>query len=201
MASDPQHCPHCQTEYVAGITACADCGGPLSPGPLERLERGAGKPARGAAQTAAPAVTAHAAFDTVLARLPGLQADHAVRALLLENIPCFVDCQGLTKIYQPGSPPAEPFAVTLPVTVSVRAADVDTAHEVLASLESDDLIGEQWSDEEIAAAADAAAPHDAHDDTAHGDPDEGAPQAQGTSMVTAVLIVAVVIGLLFLFGR
>lgn len=194
MASDPQHCPTCQTEYVAGVTACADCGGPLAPGPLQRYTAA---PAGGA--TAAPA--AAAAFDAVLAQLPGLQADHAVKALLLEDIPCFVDCQGLTKIYQPGSPPSEPFAVTLPVTVSVRRADLDTAREVLASLESDDLIGEQWSDDEIAAAAEAAAADAAEPDDAQPTPEDGAPQAQGASMVTAVVIVVVALGLLFLFGR
>jgi hypothetical protein len=194
MASDPQHCPTCQTEYVAGIPACADCGGPLVPGPLQRYAA----PAPGAAAAAAPTA---AAFDAVLARLPGLQADRAVRALLLEDIPCFVDCQGLTKTYQPGGPPAEPFAVTLPVTVSVRQADLASAHEVLASLESEDLIGDQWSDAEVAAAAEAAAAEGAGQGEAPATPDDGAPQLQGTSMLTAVLVLAVVLGLLFLFGR
>ncbi|MFN8643772.1 MAG: hypothetical protein U0802_19725 [Candidatus Binatia bacterium] len=201
MANEPQHCPTCQTEYVAGIAACADCGGRLAPGPLERY---AATPARGTTRTggeAAPA--AAAAFDAMLAQLPGLQADHAVKALLLEEIPCFVECQGLTKTYQPGSPPAEPFAVTLPVTVRVRSADLETAREIVASLDGDDLIGEQWSDEEIAEAAEsAAAPAGVpFDDGGAGDPATEAPVAQGTSMVTAVVIFVVVVGLLFLFGR
>lgn len=204
MASDPQHCPTCQTEYVAGISACADCGGPLTPGPLGRYAGAAA--AAATAGTAAAAATG--AFDAVLAQLPGIQADRAVRALLLEEIPCFVECQGLTKTYQPGSPPTEPFAVTLPVTVHVRHADLETAREAIDSLESEDLIGEQWSDEEIAEAAEAAAvpagvPFDdgTHASPAADDPNAGAPEAQSTSMVSVVVIVAVVLALLFLFGR
>lgn len=201
MANEPQHCPTCQTEYVAGIAACADCGGPLAPGPLGRYTA-----PRGAAAAAASAAAPTGDFDTVLARLPGLRADHAVRALLLEEIPCFVECEGLTKTYQPGSPPTEPFAVTLPVTVHVRGADLDTAREVLDSLESEDLIGDQWSDEEIAAAAEAAspsagAPVDQPASATEDDPAAGAPQPQSTSMVAVMLVVVVVIGLLLLFGR
>jgi hypothetical protein len=73
-----------------------------------------------AAPSKPAAATSTGAFDAVLAQLPGIQADRAVRALLLEEIACFVECQGLTKTYKPGTPPTEPFAVTLPVTVHVR---------------------------------------------------------------------------------
>lgn len=207
MAGDPQHCPACQTEYVAGIAACADCGGPLSPGPLGRYAAAPTSAPSGAAVTgAAPAGT----FDALLARLPGIQADRAVRALLLEEIPCHVECQGLTKSYLPGAPPSEPFAVTLPVAVYVRGADLDTAREVIDSLESEDLIGEQWSDEELAEAAEAASPTagvpfaeppSATAEAIADDPTAGAPEPQRTSMVAVVLVVLVVIGLLLLFGR
>ena len=203
---EPQHCPTCQTEYVAGIAACADCGGPLTPGPLGRYTGAA--TASSASAAAAGSAAASGDFDAVLATLPGAQADQAVRALLLEEIPCFVECQGLTKTYQPGTPPTEPFAVTLPVTVHVRAADLTTAREVIDSLESDDLIGEQWSDEEIAEAAEAAGvpPMAAADDVEElpvigNEPAAGAPEPQQISMVTVVVIVAVVIALLFIFGR
>ena len=154
----------------------------------------------------------------MLAQLPGIQADRAVRALLLEEIPCSVECQGLSKTYQPGSPPAEPFAVTLPVTVHVRQTDLSTAREVIDSIDSEDLIGEQWSDEEIAAAAEAAAAPaedpsvddggDAalayetdRDPTLADDPEAGAPRPQGTPMVAIVLVVIVVVGLFLFFGR
>jgi hypothetical protein len=202
MAGDPQHCPTCQTEYVAGIAACAECGGPLTPGPLERYAAPRTANAKAAAATAAPT----GEFDAVLAQLPGAHADRAVRALLLEEIPCFVECKGLTKTYLPGAPPSEPFAVTLPVTVHVRRGDLDTAREIIDSLESDDLIGEQWSDEEIAAAAEAASPTAgvpfAEPPSATGeDPTAGAPQPQRNSMVAVVVVVAVVIGFLLLLGR
>jgi hypothetical protein len=202
MATDPQHCPTCQTEYIAGIAACADCGGALSPGPLDRYT-GAPAPSRPAATPAT------GAFDAVLAQLPGIQADRAVRALLLEEIACFVECQGLTKTYKPGTPPTEPFAVTLPVTVHVRQADLDTAREVIASLDSEDLIGEQWSDEEIAEAAEAAGvppeevvmPDVEPQIGQAEDPEAGAPQAQGSSMIVVAVVAIVVIGLLLLLGR
>lgn len=183
--SQPQHCPSCETEYVAGIAACADCGGPLSPGPLEHLAR-APDPA---AASGAPA----AAFDTILATLPGLQAHHAAQALLMEKVPCSLECQGLTKTYI-DSPPAEPLAVTLPVVVRVRAADVDSAQEIVASIDADDLIGEQWSDgedEERPPAGAAAASGEA----------DTALQPEGRSMTSAIVVVVVVAVLLFVFGR
>lgn len=208
MAGDPQHCATCQTEYIAGIAACADCGGPLTPGPLGRYTA-AGSTAAPAARSAAASPGAGAAggdFDALLARLPGIQADRAVRALLLEEIPCFVECQGLTKTYLPGAPPSEPFAVTLPVTVHVRSAQLDMAREVIDSLESDDLIGEQWSDEELAEAAEVASPtagvpFDEPASATAEDPDAGAPEPQRTPMVAVILVVLVVIGMLLLFGR
>jgi hypothetical protein len=192
--SEPQHCPICETEYVAGIPACADCGGPLSPGPLENMV---------VAAPVAPAAASGAAFDTVLATLPGLQAHHAVQALLLENVPCFLECQGLTKTYQPGSPPNEPLAVTLPVTVRVRAADSDGAREILDSMEADDLIGEQWSEGQSVEAEPVSEDDEQARDAAdvHAEAGAEAPQPQGTSMLTAAVVVAVVVGLLFLFGR
>jgi len=203
MATEPQHCPTCQTEYIAGIAACADCGGPLSPGPLGRYT------GEGAAPSKPAAATSTGAFDAVLAQLPGIQADRAVRALLLEEIACFVECQGLTKTYKPGTPPTEPFAVTLPVTVHVRHADLETARDVIASLDSEDLIGEQWSDEEIAEAAEAAGVPPEEIDLPDvepqigqmEDPDAGAPQAQGSSMIVVVVVAILVIGLLLVLGR
>jgi hypothetical protein len=99
--------------------------------------------------------------------------------------------------------------VTLPVTVHVRHADLDTAREVIASLDSEDLIGEQWSDEEIAEAAEAAGvpPEevvmpDVEPQVGQAeDPEAGAPQAQGSSMIVVVVVAIVVIGLLLLLGR
>jgi hypothetical protein len=195
--SDVQHCPACDEEYVSGIPACVDCGGPLTPGPLPRFEAPATRPAD------AGGAAARGALDRLLARLPGKQADQAVRALLLENIACRVLCEGLEKTYTPERPPAEPFAVSLPVEVYVAAQQHDAAQDVLTSLEQEDLIGEQWSDVEgephalePPVAAGASADEPGEDQYA-----DAAPEPQGTSLVTAVLVVAVVLALLFLFGR
>ena len=83
-------------------------------------------------------------FDALVTTLPGQQADQLVRMLLLEHIPSAIECDGVRKVYT--EPPAQPYAVTLPVTVFVHAEDLEAAREIAASLESDDLIGDQWSD-------------------------------------------------------
>lgn len=196
---DYQHCPACEEEYVTGVAACAECGGPLCPGPLARFAPSAGTPA------VAPAADA----DELLERLPGLQADHAVRALLLEGISCRVECRGLTKTYAPGSPPAEPFAVSLTVALYVPRAQRDAAREVLSSLGHDDLIGDQWSapedggtpDDDVIEAQPAVAREPESDASPPADFDAaGAPAAEGTGLRTVLLIVAALVALLFLFG-
>jgi hypothetical protein len=193
--SNEQHCPTCETEYVAGIAACADCGGPLSPGPLEHMAAAAPPPPPDGGAQAAD-------FDAVLATLPGLQAHHAMQALLMENVPCFLECQGLAKTYQPGSASTGPLAVNLPVTVHVRSADLESAREIVTSIDEEDLIGEQWGD-----AVEATTVEGGNDDAAVAAGDgtaldaDTALQPERTSMVTAVVVVAVVLGLLFLFGR
>jgi hypothetical protein len=195
--SELQHCPACDEEYVAGVAACVDCGGPLTPGPLARLE------ARARRSDAAPAAPA-THLDRLLLRLPGAQADQAVRALLLEGIACRVECGSLGKTYTADRPPEEPFAVNLPVAVYVDAAHEDAAHEVVTSLEDDDLIGEQWSDADEPDPGREANAEVAAEDGTSADSDaavEGAIEPEGTSLRTAVLIVVIIVVLLFLFGR
>src|SRR5690242_21700231 len=120
MASELQHCPACDEEYVAGVATCVECGGPLQPGPLARLEQRARTLTRADASADAGGGTPRPM--RLLAEIPGLQADHAVRALLLEGIACRVECQGVGKTYEPDQPPAEPFAITLPVSIYVTDA-------------------------------------------------------------------------------
>jgi len=132
-----QHCPACATEYVAGVVVCADCGGPLSPGARP-------DPSMADAATTAPAIVPGSTPDMKLAELPGLQADFAVRALTLEGIVCGVECQGIRKIHLPDSPPHEPLAVTLPVSIYVASDKLSEAQSILRSLEPSDVIGAQW---------------------------------------------------------
>lgn len=199
MSDGLQHCPACDEEYVAGIATCVECGGPLQPGPLERLAQ-RGRMRRGTAP-AAP----RASLTRLLAKIPGLQADHAVRALLLEGIACRVDCQGVARTYEPGQPPAEPFAVTLPVSIYVDEAQLDAAQDVLTSLESHDLIGEQWNDENADASVEAdalAEPVGDREPAQASEPfPDAEPPAESTSLRTVVLIVVAALVLLFLFGR
>ena len=201
MAGELQHCPECQEEYVAGVTACVECGGALHPGPLERLPKSA---RRADAARPVPEDGTEQSYR-LLARMPGVQADHAVRTLLLEEITCRVECQGIVKTYAPGAPPAEPFAVTLPVSVYVMDAQHDSAQEILSSLSSDDVIGDQWSAVEDADADSAIGEDeplaDADAEPAADDPPAGEPVAESTSLRTVLLIVVAAIVLLFLFGR
>jgi hypothetical protein len=193
-SGDLQHCAECQEEYVAGVAACVECGGPLTPGPLER-NGGAAAPLPARAMPGSE-------MDRLLGRWPGLQADHAVRALLAEGVACRVECGGSVKVYQPGKEPTEPFAVTLPVSVYVAGPQLENARELLLSLEQDDVIGDQWSEvpeEAESADDDAADDHDAAIDAAppqaqlaeavEDSPPPEAPVAQSTSLRTAVLLV------------
>jgi hypothetical protein len=205
MAGELQHCPTCDEEYVAGVATCVECGGPLQPGPLERLEQRARTLTR-------PGKSVDAAGGAprpmrLLAEIPGLQADHAVRALLLEGIACRVETQGVGRTYEPDQPPAEPFAVTLPVSIYVSDAQFDAADEVLNSFEPGDVIGDQWSDAggEDASLAEADASLEPVGDREPTQPSEplsdSEPSPEGTSLRTVVLIVVVAIVLLFIFGR
>jgi len=200
-AGELQHCPDCQEEYVAGVTACVECGGALHPGPLERLAR------RARRSEAAPAEHEDEAEQSysLLERMPGAQADQAVRALLLENIGCRVECAGIVKTYAPDAPPSEPFAVTLPVSVYVSEAQHATAQEILASLQSGDVIGDQWSTVEAEPETNPdegePPPSESADDTPAVAQVTAEPGAESTSMRTVLLIVLAAIVLLFLFAR
>lgn len=211
MTSDLQHCTACQEEYIAGVAACVECGGPLEPGPLERSPSARQR-------DAAPAADGMARAERLVAELPGLQADHAVRALLLEEIPCRTECQGVQKSYLPGRPPDAPLAMTLPVKIYVAEAQLEPAQEVITSLtEHDDLIGEQWSEVEAEDEADDTN-NDTDDEPALGTRLEGGasappsqdaavigedqePAPESTTFRTIMLIVLAGIVMLFLFAR
>jgi hypothetical protein len=208
--SDLQHCAACEEEYVAGVAACVECGKPLQAGPLPR--------GAASAPPAAPGARADVPLDRVLAEVPGLQADQIVRALLLEEIACRVQCQGVVKVYRPGQPPSEAFAITLPVTVYVDDATYESAQEIVHSLAQEDVIGDQWSaappegeanileadaEQEPPAEPSAASKfeYDHFADAADSEGGLSEPIAESTSLRTVVLIVLAGVVLLFLFAR
>ena len=200
MANGLQHCAACREEYVAGVAACVECGAPLQPGPLDRSA-----PAARGPRVDEP--TASALPDRLLAKLPGAEADQVVRTLLREGIACGVSCDGIERVYAPDKPPMEPFAVSLPVSLFVTAAQYEQAQEILASCQQEDVIGDQWEsatadeesemvmapDEEIVADAE---PLPADDGTATGE-----PVPESTTLRTAILIVLIGVFLYFMFGR
>ena len=200
MANGLQHCAACREEYVAGVAACVECGAPLQPGPLDRST-----PAARGPRVDEP--TASALPDRLLAKLPGAEADQIVRTLLREGIACGVSCDGIERVYAPDKPPMEPFAVSLPVSLFVTAAQYEQAQEILASCQQEDVIGDQWEsatadeesemvmapDEEIVADAE---PLPADDGTATGE-----PVPESTTLRTAILIVLIGVFLYFMFGR
>ncbi|MDX2166490.1 MAG: hypothetical protein SF182_05480 [Deltaproteobacteria bacterium] len=212
MSRDFQHCPDCQQEYVAGIAACVDCGQPLQPGPLARFERGAAPAAPRTGATAAAGAAADG--DVFVVELPGIEAHEAVQALLMEKIACRATCTGLEKRYSEASPPQGALATSLPVSIFVAAEHVEAAQEIIDSLKTGDLIGEQWSaaphpDEVEAAAEDDFEPLPIEPGPTLAAPEpqpdlaDLAPAAQSTSGRTIVLliVVAVIVGLVFALAR
>ncbi len=205
--SQVQHCPSCDEEYVASATACVECGGPLTPGPLTRLEQGRRRN-RSAPAAALPPADPDGqlapSIDRLLAQLPGQEADLLVRSLLLEGIPCATECQGITKAHWPGEPPGLPLALTLPVNVYVEAAQLDAAREILSTSDRDDVIGEQWADAASDETVEASAITDAEAEsaaTAGAAGGNAALEPDGRKLRTVALVLAVALLLLFLFGR
>lgn len=212
MSDAPQHCPACDTEYVASARVCADCGGPLAAGPPPRYTgRTAAAQAPESASDSAAGAPPAAAFDALLATLPGLQADRLVRMLLLEEVPCAIECDGVHKVYT--APPAQPYAVTLPVSVYVQRDDLDTAQEIAATLEADDLIGDQWSDgapaeEHREPVPSGTTPPDDREPLAPAEDAPAAPpltatpiQPERSPLLAVVIVVAIVAAAWFLLAR
>ena len=201
MSSGFQHCPACDEEYVAGIAACVECGGALQPGPLPRLERGERRAAAAVAPVEAATGAAAGAPDTLLTELRGREAHEAAVALLQEGIVCAVECDGASKVYLPHQSPREPFAVTRQVSLFVAADQVERAGEILASLQSEDLIGEQWADvpPPEAGLADEVDPPPADSEP----PSDAAPLAPSRSTMNVVWVVLLGLALLvfMLAGR
>jgi hypothetical protein len=97
----------------------------------------------------------------------------------------------------------------LPVSVYIAAAQLDAAQEILASLQQDDVIGDQWSDHPPRQDTDAVIEEESDDESADpgaalaadGESTVGEPIAESTSLRTVVILVVAGLVLLFLFGR
>ena len=196
--TDVQHCRTCATEYVAGITICADCGAPLVPGPLPQDQSSTPDPE--AAATEGPPRSDQPP-DSFLTELPGLQAEHTTKLLTLEGITCLLECQGFQQLRYPNREPNEPFAVTMSVSIYVPQADLEAAQEILGSFNRDDLIGDQWrtGEDAVAVTADHPAQDDEHASTHTGDVTARRAKPEGTFLRLVLLLVAV--GLLFFMFR
>jgi hypothetical protein len=194
---DVQHCLTCATEYVAGIEACVVCGTPLTPGPLPRDGPTGHRAApRAAGRDSAP--------HFLLVQRPGLQAHHLVKALLLEDIPCLLECDGLRKTVLSGEDLAEPFAVTLPVSVYVAHHRAAEARQILASLEREDVIGDQWRESdsvETVSPVLEAVQDDARSTRPASAADHEPTRGEATSLRFAVLLAAAALVLYFFFTR
>lgn len=143
---DARHCPDCRNEFVAHVEVCSDCGRPLQPGELPRVStRREEEPAHevGIPEHGVPP-EAPDPPDTLVATLPGEDAEQVARALALEQITSLLDCDGTQELRGPFEPPKPALARRKPVSIYVAAQHVDDAHAVIESLMHEDPIGEQW---------------------------------------------------------
>ena len=118
--TDVQHCATCATEFEASVPLCSDCGGELRPGPLPPRRRS--DTTREDATAPAPPIRTEDPPDTLLMQRPGLEAEEIARVLSLEGIPCLLECQGMRRLRHASQEPAEPLAISLPVSIFVPAA-------------------------------------------------------------------------------
>jgi hypothetical protein len=136
------HCEGCRAEYVAGVPSCADCRGSLTPGALPRAN-----PPREAARSEANPESEVVAVDAFLLTAAGAQAEIFATALNMEGVTCLLECQGIRQWRRPSQKSGTALASTLPVSLYVARADQERAREVVTSLSSEDLVGEQWAED------------------------------------------------------
>lgn len=143
---DARHCPDCRNEFMAHVEVCTDCGRPLQAGELPRASaRREEEPAHavGIPEHGVPP-EAPDPPDTLVATLPGEDAEQVARALALEQITSLLDCDGTQELRGPFEPPKPALARRKPVSIYVASQHVDDANAVIESLMHEDPIGEQW---------------------------------------------------------
>lgn len=189
----------CATEFVASVPFCTDCGGSLRAGPLPDPPSESEKPRDGAEATVH---RTHDPPDTLLLQRPGLEAEEVARILNLEGIPCLLECQGMQSLRLADREPAEPLAISLPVSVLVPAALLAEAKEILQSLQQEDAVGDQW-----AAPSEGARPEPPGEDEGARpsvDPDRmGPPSAspEGTSLRFLIVLAIGGLAIFWMIGK
>lgn len=196
MATDVRYCESCWTEFVDGIQRCSDCGGPLLDGELPRV-----RPVTEEEEASFVAIAPDlSAIDSLAAEIPGQDAEHFAEALKIEGIVSRLECGDLVRFRGPGQKATGMISLSEPVRVFVSAADLESARDILESINQADLIGDAWAEgsEEFdvddsgllrAAQTDIDAP------TA---PPNLQPEGNHRGSIIA-LVLAVAVGMLFLF--
>jgi len=204
MVSETLHCGECRTEFVGGITACSDCGGPLQSGELPPHGPESLADSVAAAMPAADTEgEAPEPPDTLVATLPGEDAELVAKAMTMERITSLLECEGSQELRGPHEPPKPALARRRPVSIYVAHSRVDEARAIIESMTGTDLIGEQWRE---GAGHDGAVRDDAGDDaalpgavsdgvrTASSPPE--APRAEGAGRYVILLgLVTLLVGL------
>ncbi len=203
MISNVQHCPKCVTEFVAGVRACSDCGGPLSSGPLPDPADEEAQPSEAddlAALGDPP--------DTLYATLPGQQADYVAQALATAGIASLLECDGIQQLNGPGIEHKGPLAVSFPVSVYVPGAQLQPVREIVQSITRAGEIVNPWTVavdptdlEALVAGETGLDADDAEDRSSPSDQPLSAPQPEGTTTRLLLLLALGVVLLLLMLRR
>lgn len=206
MSEHTSHCPICHTEFVAGVAACSDCGRPLLPGELPPRARNDDGPDAVRTTTASGAEITVEPPDTLLAEIPGEQAELIAKALALEGIPSLLVCDGVEQLRGPHEPPKPPIARKKTVEIYVPHTRMDDASEIADSMTNVDLIGDQWLDhapegsveqtaagrDDVISAATAMNADSAADETIAAQPIEPRPEGSRPSLLLFVLVTLII---------
>lgn len=190
------YCEECWTEFVDSVQRCSDCGGPLQAGELPSA-----RPLVDEAPDVPVGAVDLSAIDSLIVELPGEDAEHYAEALRMEGVHSRLECGEFVRYRGPGQKPTGPISLREPVRVFVATADQEQARDILEAIGQEDLVGDAWLEGVEAAEIDDGDPEPRPvAESAHTAPTE--IRAEGVnSGAIVVLLLAVALGLLFLFAR